>query len=83
MQIKDFLNWIKLKEKLYNNENNNPLIKDGEIWWVSMGENINHEINGKGKRFCRPVLVYKKISRSTFMGYPSPPRKRREAGMFQ
>ncbi len=68
--VKRFLEWIGLKEKIHNNLKNNPFFKEGEIWWVSLGENINHEMNGKGKDFCRPVLVYKKLSRTTFLGLP-------------
>jgi mRNA-degrading endonuclease toxin of MazEF toxin-antitoxin module len=70
METKRFLEWIKLKERLHFNSKNFPLFNNGEIWWVSMGENINHEINGKGKDFCRPVLVYRKLSRTTFLGLP-------------
>ena len=47
-----------------------PKYKDGEIWWVAVGENVGIEINGKGGQFSRPVLVYKKFSDEGFAGIP-------------
>ena len=47
-----------------------PAFKEGEIWWTAVGENIGSEINGKSKKFSRPVLVYKKLGKYTFMGIP-------------
>lgn len=35
-----------------------------------MGENVGIEINGKGKLFSRPVLVFKKLSELGFLGIP-------------
>lgn len=66
---KRFPEWITLKEKLHN-VNRLPDIKDGEIWWCAMGENVGVEINGKNREFSRPVLVFKKLSRYGFMGIP-------------
>jgi mRNA interferase MazF len=68
--VKNFFDWIHIKIKLHDNVANNPLFKQGEIWWVSLGENINNEMNGKGKDFCRPVLIFKKLSKNTFLGIP-------------
>lgn len=45
-------------------------IKEGDVWWCSMGENVGVEINGKQEFFLRPVLVLKKLSRYGFMGIP-------------
>ena len=45
-------------------------IKEGDIWWCSMGENVGVEINGKQDKFLRPVLVLRKLSRFGFMGIP-------------
>lgn len=66
---KRFPEWITLKEKLHN-VNRLPDIKDGEIWWCAMSENVGVEINGKNREFSRPVLVFKKLSRHGFMGIP-------------
>lgn len=69
--VKRFLEWIHLKEKLHITTFRSPLITEGDIWWVSIGENIGKEINGKSGLFSRPVLVFKKLSRETFLGLPT------------
>lgn len=60
--LKKFLEWIGIKEKIHNTSRGPRLYKEGDIWWCAVGENIGIEINGKGKMFSRPVLVYKKLS---------------------
>lgn len=63
--------WNMMKEELHNapNDKLRP-IRNGEIWWVGIGENVGIEINGKSEYFSRPVLVLKKLSRFGFMGVP-------------
>lgn len=67
--LKNFLEWIGLKEKVHNSLGP-KLFKEGDIWWCAVGENVGIEINGKGKMFSRPALVYKKLSREGFMAIP-------------
>jgi mRNA interferase MazF len=67
---KRFTEWIKLKEEIHKKGAFPPLLKEGEIWWCSFGENIGIEINGKNVPFSRPVFVHKKLSRLGFMGIP-------------
>lgn len=81
--VKRFLEWIKLKEKLHNNKHKPPLFKEGEIWWCSLGENIGSEINGKSGLFSRPVLIFKKLSKSTFMGIPTSSQDRKGSWYVQ
>lgn len=38
-----------------------PYFSVGEIWTVSLGQNISSETQGKGSDFLRPVLVLKKV----------------------
>lgn len=45
-------------------------IKEGDVWWCSVGENVGVEINGKQEFFLRPVLVLRKLSKYGFMGIP-------------
>ena len=45
-------------------------IKEGDVWWCSMGENVGVEINGKQEFFLRPILVLRKLSKFGFMGIP-------------
>ena len=68
--FKDFLRWFKLKPKLDNRNHKPPLISEGQIWWCHLGENIGTEINGKGKSFTRPVIIFKKLSQFTFLAIP-------------
>ena len=35
-----------------------------------MDENIGIEVNGKGERFTRPIFVFKKYDRYSFLGLP-------------
>jgi mRNA interferase MazF len=68
--IKKFLEWIGLKEKLHTQNYEPPLFKENEVWWCYIGENIGVEINGKSKNFARPVLVFKKYDKYSFLGLP-------------
>jgi mRNA interferase MazF len=68
--LKNFTEWIRLKESLHVATHKPPLFKEGEIWWCSVGENIGVEVNGKSKDFTRPVLVFKKLSRDGFLCIP-------------
>jgi mRNA interferase MazF len=47
-----------------------PLFKEGEIWWCSVGMNVGVEIFGKGSKFTRPVLIFKKFNANSFLGIP-------------
>ena len=68
--VKRFLEWIGLKEKLHRNPHITPLFKEGEVWWCSFGENIGIEVNGKGVKFSRPALVFRKLSAGGFFAIP-------------
>ena len=69
--MKRFLEWIKLKEKLHEIVADTPLVKERDLWWVSFGENIGSEMNGKSGLFSRPALVIKKLSRTFFLVAPT------------
>jgi len=68
--IKRFLEWIQLKERLHESDKQPPYFSENEIWWCSIGENVGIEINGKSDLFSRPVFVYRKLSRTGFLGIP-------------
>ncbi len=70
MGNKDFDKWNKLKKKLDKSNVKPPEVKEGDIWWSFMGENIGKEISGKGEIFGRPVLIFKKINEITFSCIP-------------
>ena len=66
---KDFSGWIVIKEKLHN-VGRIRSVNTGDIWWYAAGENVRTEINGKSKRFSRPVIIIKKFGRFSFWGVP-------------
>lgn len=69
MEQKDFDGWIRVKKSVHY-YGRMPSIKEGEVWWCAVGENVGVEINGKSEAFSRPVLVMKKLSRFGFLGVP-------------
>ena len=69
--IKRFLEWITLKTKLHESAARPPLVKERDLWWVSFGENVGSEMNGKSRLFSRPALVIKKLSRGFFLVAPT------------
>ncbi len=46
------------------------LFKEGEIWWVSLWQNIGSESYGKWEQFARPVYIFRKFSMEAFLGIP-------------
>lgn len=67
--VGSFNRWNKQKKMLHL-RNRMPDIKTGEIWWCGTGQNVGVEINGKGRAFARPIIIYKILGRSSFMGIP-------------
>ena len=59
--INEIKNWLELKIKLWTKKNQ-VVFRQGDIWWCSLGFNIGEEIFGKGKKFTRPVLIFKKFT---------------------
>lgn len=70
MHVKRFLEWIGLKEKIHRSKQKVPYVSEGQIWWASLGENIGAEINGKSKDFTRPIIIFKKLTHSFYLGIP-------------
>lgn len=68
--LKRFLEWFGLKQNIHSKEHTPPLFKEGEIWWCHIGENIGMEINGKGEIFTRPIYIFRKYDRYSFLGLP-------------
>ena len=69
LEVKRFNEWAIFKEKMHN-ARHRRVFREGEIWWVAVGENVGVEINGKGPRFSRPVLIINKFGRESFVGIP-------------
>lgn len=66
---KDFDSWNKYK-KFIHYEQNSPQFSEHEIWWCSFGLNIGYEVDGKNEYFERPVYIYQKHNKETFLGIP-------------
>ena len=60
-------NIVKMQLELHGRQ---PNPAQGEIWWAGVGRNLGTEMNGKNNRFARPILIYKKLSRYSFMAIP-------------
>ena len=70
----EFDGWNIVKKSLeLHGRQPNP--SQGEIWWAGVGRNLGSEMNGKNTRFARPVLIYKKLSRYSFMAIPLTSKK--------
>lgn len=67
--IKRFIEWIYDKI-IIDTKERVTLIKECEVYWCNLGENIGDEENGKGEFFRRPVLIFKKFNKNIFWGLP-------------
>lgn len=64
---KHFAEWIVAKSDLHDKAVVSN-IKEGDIYWCVIGENVGMEINGKSETFTHPVVILKKLSKLGFMG---------------
>ena len=69
--MKRFLEWIGLKENLHNRSHKPPFVSERDIWWISFGENVGSEMNGKSDRFTRPALILKKLAHGFYLVAPT------------
>lgn len=67
--IRLLLDWCRLKVRLAV-FSHGVKFKQGEVWWCCIGMNVGEEIFGKGARFTRPVLVFRKFTTHSFLGLP-------------
>jgi len=64
-----FDKWNKQKKHI-DKKNIKTIFKQREIYWASIGKNIGFEQNGKNQNFTRPILVFRKFSKNSFLGIP-------------
>ena len=69
--VKRFAEWIGLKESLHYKNHKPPFVSERDIWWVSVGENVGSEINGKSKLFSRPVVILRKLAHGFYFVIPT------------
>ena len=69
MDEKRFDEWNE-QAKILHDKDRQRDFKEREVWWYCAGENIGHEINGKGPFFLRPILIIRKYGSQSFFGVP-------------
>ena len=75
--IKQFAKWTILKERLHYQSHKPPLVSERDIWWVSFGENVGSEMNGKSDKFTRPALIIKKLAHGFYLVAPTTTQARK------
>jgi mRNA interferase MazF len=81
MYIKRFNFWNKTKIKI-NLKDNFIIPRNGEIRWANIGVNVGSEIDGKGEKLTRPVLIVKVISRNTSLVLPMSSKINKSKGVY-
>lgn len=72
----NFIDWLKLKIRLNLTKYTPPFVQEREIWWISFGQNVGSEINGKSNKFSRPGVVIKKLARNFYLVAPTTSKER-------
>ncbi len=67
---KNFDIWNIKKQKINNRTLIPQDVNVGEVYWFVLGINIGKEIDGKSENFTRPCLVYKIVTRTSYMVIP-------------
>lgn len=67
--MNNYDNWNEIK-KIIEKKDSIFTFKVREIYWLNVGQNIGYEVYGKGEEFLRPVLIFRKFSKDSFLGIP-------------
>src|SRR3989338_7959928 len=67
---KDYNEWHKKKTNIEHSSEKRVFFHEREVWWCSLGANVGFEQDGKGIKFARPVLVFKKFNKEVFWALP-------------
>lgn len=67
-KMQSFDKWNELKKEI--SQKGSVYTKEGQIYYASLGHNIGFEQNGRGDKFMRPILIYKKFGKETILGIP-------------
>ena len=81
-KIKDHVRWMAVKSEV-NNNFERPTYKEGDVYWICIGENVGFEQDGKGELFARPVLVIRGFSREIFWGIPLTSQRKKGEFYFE
>jgi mRNA interferase MazF len=66
---KDFKDWHKAKKEIHTTFDRH-FYHEREVRWCSLGQNIGYEIDGKGIKFARPVLILKGFNKEICLCLP-------------
>lgn len=69
--ISKFMQWIGLKEKIDFSDHKPSRVQERDLWWISFGQNIGSEINGKSSLFSRPGIIIKRITNAFYLVAPT------------
>ena len=67
---KDYAKWHSRKTTLENAEKSRVFFHEREVWWCSIGCNVGFEQDGRGEKFARPVLIFKKFDKEVCWALP-------------
>ena len=65
-----FDTWNREKKLIANQSDRKIYFQEGEVWWCYIGHSLGNELSGKGSRFTRPILVFKKLNSDTCVCLP-------------
>jgi mRNA interferase MazF len=66
---KDFQKW-HIRKTWVNNEKPRVFFNVRDVWWCSIGSNVGFEQDGKGGKFARPVVIFRKFNNEIFWALP-------------
>jgi mRNA interferase MazF len=67
---KDFQKWHTKKTEIERSNDIRIFFHEREVWWCTIGSNVGFEQDGKGEKFARPVLIFKKFNKEIFWALP-------------
>lgn len=68
-EAEKFISWTKLKIRIHFS-GKSFMVKEKQIWWASIGQNVGIEQNGKNSNFERPILIFKRFNDDQFWILP-------------
>lgn len=66
---RNYVAWYKLKADIERREFMGNF-SEREVWWCSIGANVGNEQDGKHELFERPVLIFRKFGKLSFLAIP-------------
>lgn len=66
----NYQQWHKEKAAIEHCDAARVFFHEREVWWCSLGSNVGFEQDGKGEKFARPILVFKKFNKEICWALP-------------